>query len=262
MSARIAGEDLVVSGTAVAVPWSEDAALVLTSVDVNGADAVALVPRADGHVTAGRDLGGQRRDAVVFNQATVRSGCWRVAENTADILLARAAAVGVVEMAAAAEVLQLTVGYAKEREQFGVPIASFQVVQHHLASLAGNVAALQAAAHLAVRALSEGDVRSAAAAKVVRRSQRERPGALPIRCTLHSPVYLKATSAIRCSVVSLPATTHTGWPTGRSLWARWRRSSSTSCATWSAGSTTFDVGTSIRMCSRRFGGGSTSSFWR
>jgi acyl-CoA dehydrogenase len=167
MSARIAGEDLVVSGTAVAVPWSEDAALVLTSVDVNGADAVALVPRADGHVTAGRDLGGQRRDAVVFNQATVRSGCWRVAENTADILLARAAAVGVVEMAAAAEVLQLTVGYAKEREQFGVPIASFQVVQHHLASLAGNVAALQAAAHLAVRALSEGDVRSAAAAKVV-----------------------------------------------------------------------------------------------
>ncbi|WP_338672114.1 acyl-CoA dehydrogenase family protein [Streptomyces sp. SCSIO 30461] len=62
---------------------------------------------------------------------------------TAAALLA-AEAVG-----AAASALERTVGYAKEREQFGRPIGSFQAVKHRLADLYAAVQAARSAAYYA-----------------------------------------------------------------------------------------------------------------
>jgi acyl-CoA dehydrogenase len=57
----------------------------------------------------------------------------------------------------------MTVGYAQDRHQFGVPLVKFQAIQHYLALLAEEVTAAGAAADRAVDSPTELNV---AAAKV------------------------------------------------------------------------------------------------
>ena len=55
-----------------------------------------------------------------------------------------------------AEALDLTVAYAKVREQFGKPIGSFQAVRHHCANMAMRVASARSLAFEALSALDAG----------------------------------------------------------------------------------------------------------
>src|SRR5262245_19857719 len=57
---------------------------------------------------------------------------------------------------AARRVLDATVRYAGERQQFGRPIAAFQAVQHQVACAAGEVAGAGGAADAAVAACAHG----------------------------------------------------------------------------------------------------------
>jgi alkylation response protein AidB-like acyl-CoA dehydrogenase len=79
----------------------------------------------------------------------------------ADHLLQRILAVGVIAAACdatggAGAVLERATAYAKEREQFGKPIGSFQAVKHHCADMAIAVEASRAATRAACEAL-DGD---------------------------------------------------------------------------------------------------------
>jgi acyl-CoA dehydrogenase len=81
-----------------------------------------------------------------------------------DPMLVEGALVRSVQMAGALDtVLDLTVAYAGEREQFGSPLNRFQAVQQHLALLAAEVAEAGAAADAAV---ANPDELHVAAAKV------------------------------------------------------------------------------------------------
>ena len=81
-----------------------------------------------------------------------------------DAMLLEGALVRSVQMAGALEtVLDLTVVYAAERQQFGVPLNRFQVIQQHIARLAAEVAEAGAAADAAAARRDELHV---AAAKV------------------------------------------------------------------------------------------------
>jgi alkylation response protein AidB-like acyl-CoA dehydrogenase len=68
-------------------------------------------------------------------------------------------------LGAAARLLDLTVAYAGQREQFGAPIGSFQAVKHHCADMVVAVEASRAALWAAALALdtASGAVRSRAA---------------------------------------------------------------------------------------------------
>jgi alkylation response protein AidB-like acyl-CoA dehydrogenase len=69
----------------------------------------------------------------------------------------------------AARLLEMTVAYAGQREQFGAAIGSFQAVKHHCADMAVGVEAGRAALWAAALSLdgAAGDVRSRAASAAV-----------------------------------------------------------------------------------------------
>jgi hypothetical protein len=94
----------------------------------------ASAPLADRSV---QPRGSSTIDDAAFARALAE---WRV--------LTSALLVGV-----AARALEIGVGYVKERQQFGVPIGSFQAVQHGLADLPGMIDGARLLAHEAAAAL-------------------------------------------------------------------------------------------------------------
>ena len=127
-TAAAAGEQLVTAalGGAAFVPYAEAADLLLTEED----DALVVVARAGLEIQAQTSVDGSRRLGWVE---------WETATPVGDDAALAAAfdrgALGTAAQLAGLtrRMLDLTVEYVKEREQFGVPIGSFQAVKHHLA---------------------------------------------------------------------------------------------------------------------------------
>jgi alkylation response protein AidB-like acyl-CoA dehydrogenase len=90
--------------------------------------------------TAVQNADVRRVAGVVFDDVRVDAGAllgaagsaWRAVERTLDIgaVLSAAELLGV-----ASEAFECTLGYLKERRQFGVPVGSFQALQHRAAQL-------------------------------------------------------------------------------------------------------------------------------
>jgi acyl-CoA dehydrogenase len=110
-------------------------------------------------MTRGVNLAGEPRDDVVLRGCLVPAGQWAPWPGPPGELLGHRSAAGrtILMAGAAARVLDLTVAYAGQRTQFGRPLARFQAVQQNLARMAGEAAALTAAADGAQLALSDLD---------------------------------------------------------------------------------------------------------
>lgn len=79
------------------------------------------------------------------------------AQSGLALAMKQATALQCLEMVGGArKVIEMTVKYVSERYQFGVPIGSFQAVQHHLANMAMSVDGSRLLAYQAVSLLSEG----------------------------------------------------------------------------------------------------------
>ncbi|TDV56510.1 acyl-CoA dehydrogenase family protein [Actinophytocola oryzae] len=149
------------TGTATAVPWvgvARRAAVLATGPD---SAVLALADLPDGAV--GANLAGEPRGDVTFDDVPAVA-----APVDAETVRARFALARAVQLAGAlGKVLDWTVAYAGEREQFGRPLAKFQAVQMEIARMAGEVGAATALADAAVRvADTDGLVLAAAAAKI------------------------------------------------------------------------------------------------
>lgn len=78
-------------------------------------------------------------------------------DTTAESIEAFGAAATCAEMVGGAQaVLDMTVEYAKTREQFGKPVGAFQAVQHHCANMAIDVLSARFIAYEAIWHLSKG----------------------------------------------------------------------------------------------------------
>jgi alkylation response protein AidB-like acyl-CoA dehydrogenase len=80
-----------------------------------------------------------------------------LADGAAAAVTAYGTAAACAEMVGGAQgVLDLTVAYAREREQFGQPVGAFQAVAHHCADMAIDVLTSRFAAYEAIWRLSSG----------------------------------------------------------------------------------------------------------
>lgn len=154
------------AGLALArVGWGrEAAALVLV-----GADWIEL-HRGPFGIAPGTDLSGAPSDTLTLAAAPAERGALALPPGA---LKALRAVLTVAQMAGAAEgALALTLRHATDREQFGRPLAAFQAVQHNIAVIASEAAAMRAAADMAAALIPaattdpEGFEAHAAAAKI------------------------------------------------------------------------------------------------
>ena len=107
------------------------AAGATATVVLEPAAEVVLVPTADGLAVA--DTPPEPREAL---DPDLRLGHLEVAAEASQPLLDVAAALATaVQVGTAQLALDLTVAYAKERQQFGRPIGSFQALKHRMADL-------------------------------------------------------------------------------------------------------------------------------
>jgi alkylation response protein AidB-like acyl-CoA dehydrogenase len=147
--------DGLLHGTANDVPYAAKAVHLVTIASHDDTPVVALVPAAGCDLAPGTNLAGEALGLVRFDGARPVDTGHMPGPDALDALQRLGAAVRSQQMAGALErILDLSLGYARERVQFGRPIARFQAIQHSLATLAGEVAAAGAAADAAVSAIA------------------------------------------------------------------------------------------------------------
>jgi alkylation response protein AidB-like acyl-CoA dehydrogenase len=130
--------------------WADTAAVVVTL----AADGVRVHPRADVTTSARESVDGARRlfeisapDRAADAPVAVAGRAFRRgALGTAAQLL------GLTD-----RMIDLTVGYAREREQFGVKIGTFQAVKHHLANARTALEFARPLVYRAAASLAAGD---------------------------------------------------------------------------------------------------------
>lgn len=147
----------VLDGTALFVPYAHAAEDLLV---VPGEGPALLVDAASPGV--GREpldaVGADRPHRVRFDGVTVpHDRALPAGRPVAEAIDAYGAAATCAAMVGAAQrVLDMTVAYAAEREQFGRPIGGFQAVQHHCANMAVDVLSSRFMAYEAIWRLSVG----------------------------------------------------------------------------------------------------------
>jgi alkylation response protein AidB-like acyl-CoA dehydrogenase len=145
------GDAWRVSGTKVHVDGGPSAALLLVVAADDAGLGVFAVAGGDATVTPTPTVDGTHAEAtVVLDACPARRVGDGDATDAVAATLDRLAAGAVVDgVGAAHAALELSVAYAKERHQFGVPIGSLQAVQHLCADMLRAVEMARAAGYYA-----------------------------------------------------------------------------------------------------------------
>lgn len=154
-----------VDSTAVGVPYAPLASSLVILAEVDGAPFVVVGRPSRESLNPYPNLADEPSADIALEQIEVDD----VAPSrvTLDDMLALGAIYRVQQIAGALDrVLEMTIHYSNDRQQFGRPIAKFQAVQHLVAELAEEaVAATVAAESAAAASQSAGFVQVAALAK-------------------------------------------------------------------------------------------------
>ena len=153
-----AGGGLRLSGSAGRVPWGGRAGHLLALAPLDGRPHLALVAIGAAGVTADKNMAGEPRDHLGFDNAAVLAAAPAPAQLGGEGFIRWGALIRSAQMAGGLDcLLEQTVRYANERSQFGRPIGKFQAIQQQLAVLASHTAAAGMAALVACRAAETDD---------------------------------------------------------------------------------------------------------
>ncbi|MDT2005511.1 acyl-CoA dehydrogenase [Rhodococcus opacus] len=166
LHAEIDGDSMRLSGRTAPVTGLLDADHVLLVAEAaSGTEVAAVLPMGAVTVWTLETLDLTRSWSVIDVDVTLGSGEWRTLEaGTAAYVHDELATYRAFDaLGSAARLVDLTVDYAGNRQQFGRPIASFQAIKHHCANMALSTEAARAALWAAAVALDDDtDTRSAA----------------------------------------------------------------------------------------------------
>jgi alkylation response protein AidB-like acyl-CoA dehydrogenase len=162
---KVVGEGYQLSGRARVVPGAAQADiwLVASRDDAGVTRVLRVAPREiEARVQTYRLMDGREAADIEFRACTVPAAATWLEGPAAQAALEAAAAQAVSAYAADAvgvmqSLVTLTADYLRTREQFGVPLASFQALQHRFADM--HMAALEsrAIARALARAIDAGD---------------------------------------------------------------------------------------------------------
>jgi len=158
-----------ISGQAHNVPWARDAKAIIVAGHSEQGNVVAIVNPNACKIIQGQNLAGEPRNHVYFENVHVMDAAVTLSvDGNGTKLRNTGALIRAVQMTGALErILEQTISYSLERQQFGRAIARFQAVQQQIAILAGEVAAAKAITDFAVNALEAGnDENKIASAKI------------------------------------------------------------------------------------------------
>jgi acyl-CoA dehydrogenase len=154
VSLRRDGSNWKLSGNATGVPWGNAVQHIAIACEHNGVPYLALVEARAGEIT-GSDctIAREPRADLQFDNTPALG-----AAACTDDIFAMCALLRTAQIAGALNAaLRQSVQYANERSQFGKPIGKFQAIQHSLALLADEAAAVNCAAMAACRAADLDD---------------------------------------------------------------------------------------------------------
>jgi len=146
----------LLSGRGRRVPWGRIATAAVAAVPHDGQLRLVVAPCRGAEVTNGNNLAGEWRDELVFRDHPVQSAPLALQSRIPPLRLFGGLARAAQMTGALERVLESTVRYVNERQQFGKPLGKFQAVQHSLAVLAGEVAASGVATEAAFDAVEAG----------------------------------------------------------------------------------------------------------
>lgn len=143
-----------VIGAADDVPWPRVTTAIILAVNTSDGFRLAVSDPADVVIDHGHNLAGEPRDRIRFDLPAERF--YGLDPSVRDELIRRGAWARCVQIIGALDLAaELSVTHARERVQFGRPLAKFQSVQHALAAMAGEIERARAAVTLAVAAASD-----------------------------------------------------------------------------------------------------------
>lgn len=151
----------VLNGTLRAVPFGRHCATLVGLATRDGAGVLVTLPlSAATSRSDDRDLADQPRDGFRFDAVPLSADQIHACPPglTREVLVLRGALLRCAAMSGAiARVLDHSVRYVGERQQFGRPLGKFQAVQQMMAQLAGASAAATAAVQAAVAGVNRGN---------------------------------------------------------------------------------------------------------
>ena len=179
-TAKASGENFIINGSKMFVPDAHVADYMICVVrtkEGTGADGISIFlvdSQTEGlQVEPLTTMTGEKTCEVIFSNVSVPKGNllgpldsgWSIVQEMLDeAIIAESAWM----MGGARWTLEESVAYAKERVQFGVPIGTFQAIQHKLANVAVEVEGATSIVYYAAWAIDENDANKSVAASAAK----------------------------------------------------------------------------------------------
>ena len=157
------GNNYVISGTKLFVPDAHVADYIICVAKTTGGVTLFLVDSESSGIsyTILKTIAGDKQFEVVFDKVKVPKENILGKEGQGHIqlqeVLRKATVAKCAEMLGGAQqVLEMTVDYVKDRKQFGVPVGTFQAVQHHCANMLTDIDTSRFVTYQAAWKISQG----------------------------------------------------------------------------------------------------------